>query len=52
MPIVLLENLSPSQGLRIGTRLRIDILQDWIINATILNGTHIGEPLVIPRINL
>ena len=52
MPIVLLRNLSPSQGLCNGTRLCIEELNMLVIKAKILNGTHVGEVAAIPRVNL
>lgn len=54
MPILILRNLSPSQGLCNGTRLRITRLLPHIIEGTILNGCpqHIGKTAHIPRISL
>jgi len=52
VPIMLLRNLNQSLGLCNGTRLIITNLADYIIEAVIITGTHIGDKVHIPRINL
>jgi ATP-dependent DNA helicase PIF1 len=52
VPIMLLRNLNPSLGLCNGTRLIITNLADYIIEAIVITGTHIGDKVHIPRINL
>jgi len=52
VPIMLLRNLNQSLGLCNGTRLIITNLADYIIEAVIITGTHIGDKVYIPRINL
>ena len=52
MPVVLLRNLCPSQGLCNGTRLSIKQLLPSLIEAKILNGTCKGNMVFIPRIQL
>ena len=52
IPIILLRNLNPSEGLCNGTRLIIRNLQDKVIDAEIITGTHVGKHVFIPRITL
>ena len=52
VPIMLLRNLNKSLGLCNGTRLIVTNLADHIIEAVIITGTHIGDKVHIPRINL
>jgi hypothetical protein len=52
VPIMLLRNLNQSLGLCNGTRLIITNLGEHIIEAVIITGTHIGDKVHIPRINL
>ncbi|GJZ51267.1 ATP-dependent DNA helicase PIF1 [Tanacetum coccineum] len=52
LPIMLLRNLNPSQGLCNGTRLIITDLAQFVIHAKILTGSHIGDEVVIHRIIL
>jgi ATP-dependent DNA helicase PIF1 len=52
VPIMLLRNLNQSLGLCNGTRLIIRNLGERIIEAIIITGTHIGDKVHIPRINL
>ena len=52
IPLILMRNISPSQGLCNGTRMRLDTMHDRILECTILNGTHKGQKAIIPRINL
>lgn len=51
-PIMLLRNLSKSTGLCNGTRLIILDLADRLIKAFIITGSHIGDVVYIPRIEL
>ncbi|GFX98436.1 ATP-dependent DNA helicase [Trichonephila clavipes] len=48
-PIILLRNINPPQ-LCNGTRLSVKKLMNNIIEATILNGKHKGEHVLLPRI--
>ncbi|GJU90262.1 ATP-dependent DNA helicase PIF1 [Tanacetum coccineum] len=52
LPIMLLRNLNPSQGLCNGTRLIITDVAQFVIHAKILTGSHIGDEVVIHRIIL
>ncbi|XP_050263851.1 uncharacterized protein LOC126708072 [Quercus robur] len=52
LPIMLLRNLNPSNGLCNGTRLLVTQLSKWVLEAQIISGTHIGEKVCIPRIFL
>ena len=52
IPIILLRNLNQNLGLCNGTRLIVSNLGDNVIEAIIITGTHIGETVHIPRINL
>ena len=49
---MLLRNLNQSLGLRNGTRLIVTNLGKNVIEAVIITGTHIGNKVYIPRINL
>jgi len=51
-PIMLLRNLNQSLGLCNGTRLIVTNLGNNVIEAIIITGTHIGDKVYIPRINL
>ncbi|XP_051211096.1 uncharacterized protein [Lolium perenne] len=51
-PIMLLRNLSQSTGLCNGTRLIILELADRVLKAVIITGSHIGDVVYIPRIEL
>ncbi|GJU10276.1 ATP-dependent DNA helicase PIF1-like protein [Tanacetum coccineum] len=50
LPVMLLRNLNPSQGLCNGTRLIIIDVGQVVIHAKILTGSHIGDEVVIHRI--
>ncbi|KAJ1259806.1 hypothetical protein BS78_10G184200 [Paspalum vaginatum] len=50
--IMLLRNLNQSVGLCNGTRLIITNLGHNVIEAVIITGTHVGDKIYIPRINL
>lgn len=52
VPIMLLRNLNQRDGLCNGTRLIITDLGDKIIQARMITGTHLGIPVLIPRITL
>jgi len=52
IPIILLRNLNPSEGLCNGTRLIVRNLQNKVIDAEIITGSHIGKRVFIPRITL
>lgn len=52
VPIMLLRNLSQSDGLCNGTRLIVTALGDMVIEARIMTGTHAGQSILIPRISL
>ena len=52
LPIMLLRNVNPSQGLCNGTRLIITDLGQFVIRAKILTGSHIGNTVLIPRITM
>ncbi|GES73344.1 ATP-dependent DNA helicase Pif1-like [Rhizophagus clarus] len=52
IPIILLRNLNPSEGLCNGTRLIIRDLQHKVIDAEIITGSHIGKCVFIPQIIL
>jgi ATP-dependent DNA helicase PIF1 len=51
-PIMLLRNLNQSAGMCNGTRLIIDDLGDCVLKAVIITGSHIGDVVYIPRIEL
>ena len=53
MPIILLKNLDPPNGLCNGTRLLLmDILNGYILQAKIASGDHGGKVVFIPRITM
>lgn len=52
VPIMLLRNLSQSSGLCNGTLLIIVDLADRLLKAIIITGSHIGDVVYIPRIEL
>jgi hypothetical protein len=52
VPIILLRNLNPLEGLCNGTRLIVCNLQSKVIDAEIITGSHIGKRVFIPRITL
>jgi hypothetical protein len=49
-PLILLQNLDSCSGLCNGTRLVVRAADKHIIDAEILNGTHAGDRVFIPRI--
>jgi hypothetical protein len=51
-PIMLLQNLDPSEGLCNGTRLVVRKITKHIIHARILTGDYKGKDCLIPRIKL
>ncbi|KAL8143854.1 hypothetical protein V2J09_016886 [Rumex salicifolius] len=52
LPIMLLRNVNPTQGLCNGTRLIIAHLGDWVVEVEIITGACIGNRVLISRINL
>jgi ATP-dependent DNA helicase PIF1 len=52
VPIMLLRNLQPSEGLCNGTRLVVKKVTKHVIHARILTGNHKGKDTLIPRIEL
>jgi len=52
IPIILLRNISPAQGLANGTRLVVTHLSRSIIQARILTGSHVGNVVCLPRVNM
>ncbi|KAL6662326.1 hypothetical protein ACP70R_000185 [Stipagrostis hirtigluma subsp. patula] len=52
VPIMLLRNLSQTEGLCNGTRLIVTHLADHVIEAVIITGMNIGDTVYIPRIVL
>ena len=52
VPIMLLRNLNPSEGLCNGTRLICRGLHNKVIDAEIITGPHVGSRVFIPRILL
>lgn len=53
MPIMLLRNLAPSDGLCNGTRLLVkSVINGRMLEATIVTGSHAGETVLIPRMKL
>jgi len=52
VPVMLLRNLNQSIGLCNGTRLIVINLGQNVVEAIIITGTHVGEKVFIPRINL
>ncbi|GBC51002.1 ATP-dependent DNA helicase PIF1-like [Rhizophagus irregularis DAOM 181602=DAOM 197198] len=51
-PIILLRNLAPSQGLCNGTRMICRALQNKVIEAEIISGSHVGSRVFIPQMTL
>ena len=51
-PIILIRNLNRAAGLMNGTRLSVTSCLRYTIQATVLTGTHKGNSVCIPRINL
>ncbi|GKC32397.1 ATP-dependent DNA helicase PIF1-like protein [Tanacetum coccineum] len=52
LPIMLLRNVNPTQGLCNGTRLIITDLGQFVLRAQILTGSNVGQTVLIPRITL
>ena len=50
--VMLLENLSLSDGLCNGTRLKVMHARDYTLDCQILTGIHQGPPAIIPRATL
>jgi ATP-dependent DNA helicase PIF1 len=51
-PLILLYNMDPHSGLCNGTRLVVRAVDKLILDAEIVNGTHAGDRVFIPRIPL
>jgi ATP-dependent DNA helicase PIF1 len=51
-PIMLLRNINQSAGMCNGTRLIVDDLGESMLKAVIITGSHIGDVVYIPRIEL
>jgi ATP-dependent DNA helicase PIF1 len=51
-PLILLRNLDPHSGLCNGTRLVVRAVDKHILDTEIVNGTHDGDMVFIPRIPL
>ena len=52
VPIMLLRNIDQSNGLCNGTRLQVLRLSRTSIQAQIINGTHFGNKVIIPRLRI
>ncbi|XP_074303209.1 uncharacterized protein LOC141637635 [Silene latifolia] len=52
MPVMLLRNINPSQGLCNGTRLIVTRTGEYIVEARIITGSNVGKHVLIPRIVL
>jgi ATP-dependent DNA helicase PIF1 len=52
MPLILLRNLNPSQGLSNGSKLRLQKIHDHMIEVKIIGGDHDGNIVCLPRILL
>ena len=52
VPIILLRNISPIEGLCNGTRLIIKGFLQHVIDAKIITGSHVGKRVFIPRIRI
>ena len=52
MPLILLRNLNPSEGLCNGTKLCLRAIHNYIIEVEIISGQHSGKVVCIPRILL
>ncbi|GJV60973.1 ATP-dependent DNA helicase PIF1-like protein [Tanacetum coccineum] len=52
VPIMLLRNIDQSNGLCNGTRLQVVRLERTSIQAQIINGTHFGKTVIIPRLKI
>ncbi|GJR98806.1 ATP-dependent DNA helicase PIF1-like protein [Tanacetum coccineum] len=50
LPKMLLRNVNPTKGLCNGTRLIITELDEFVIHAKILTGSHVGDNVLIHRI--
>jgi ATP-dependent DNA helicase PIF1 len=51
-PLILLRNLDPRSGLCNGTHLVVRAIDKHILDVEIVNGTHAGDMVFIPRIPL
>ena len=51
-PLILIRNLSPSQGLCNGTRMVVTRMSDRVLEVRLIGGDHDGKLAFIPRISL
>ena len=51
-PLILIRNLSPSQGLCDGTRMVVKRMSDRVLEVRLIGGDHDGQLAFIPRITL
>lgn len=52
MPIMMIRNLNQASGQANGTIFVIKHIRDHVLQATIMNGNHKGQDVLIPKINL
>ncbi|GJR50471.1 ATP-dependent DNA helicase PIF1-like protein [Tanacetum coccineum] len=52
VPVMLLRNIDQPKGLCNGTRLQVLKLTRTFISAQIINGTHFGKKVIIPRLRI
>ncbi|XP_013699854.1 ATP-dependent DNA helicase PIF1-like [Brassica napus] len=52
VPVMMLRNLNQRNGLCNGTRMMVSRLGNRIIQAEVLTGTHVGDSVLLPRIQL
>jgi hypothetical protein len=51
-PLILMRNLSPSNGLCNGSRMIVTGMSERVLQVQLIGGDHDGEPAFIPRISL
>lgn len=49
-PMMLLRNTDPTEGLMNGTRLQITQLLEFMVEARVITGEHVGDIVLIPRL--
>ncbi len=52
MPVMLLLNMDPSNGLVYGTRLIVRAMGRYILDCEVTGGAHAGHRTLLPRINM